>query len=186
MTPKHWQLDDIALLGVGWTFGGVLVCLALGFWVGRNQGSMRGIGSGLLLWGMGNLLAVLAVAVFVYVDSATLNLPVARCEPMPTVKGQPQHQLIHDLRLPGQPAREVSTRPTRGLCPEDQLGLEAWVSVRKSDLTGSAVSVQGEAADDDKPLALMATFGILGGIATLIGLVTRLLPGEGTAARRRR
>lgn len=169
MTPQGWLTDDIALFGFAWTFGGVLVCVAIGFAVGARRGAGAGIGIGLLLWGAGNLATAAMVLALLHLDTVPLALAPARCEPATDSRGQPQHALSYRTTRADGSAVEVSTPAAPGPCPEDEA--PRALRVRRDGLASHDPQLRAEAADDDLADAVMATWGLFGTVATLAGAV---------------
>lgn len=169
LTPSGWQLETFALAGAAWMFGGALLAVALGALVGHLRSVETGLASGLLLWAIGNLLTAAAVAVFVHVDSTVLQLAPSRCEPLPTVNGQPMHQQFY--RLAAAPdAREVSTPPAPGLCTEDQPTATLALRLRRDDIAAGRPLLEGDPADEEKAQVIMVVWSVFGGAGLLFAL----------------
>ena len=167
MTPQGWQFDNLVLVGVAWMFGGALVALPLAWWLGRRRDTEFGLGAALLLWGLGNLLVCAWVVVFIQFESRVLLLKPTRCEPSTDPRGEPQHLLFHALPASAGALREVSGPALPGVCPEGVAPTNA-LRVRNTDLASTTALLTGNPADDT-PRAVMATWGMFGGIASLMG-----------------
>lgn len=170
-TPSGLQLEDLLLAGVGTLFGGVLVAAAVGALVGRWRGGTAGLGTALLMWGVGNLLVAATGVVLVRFDSQVLNLPVARCVP-----ADGSHRPYRDLwlRLPaplvdGQP-RHVFVGRVPGVCSgDDSPPSDEPVRVRNDDFAAPRATIHGELEHDDKPVLIGVLWGVFGGAGVLMG-----------------
>ena len=170
MTPDGWLTSQVVMLGAAWIFGGALVAVAVGALVGRRKGTEAGIGSGLTLWALGNLAVVVLMALVVHVDSVVLHLEPTRCEPRTDSRGTAVRTLYHAVQRPGEPAHELQGPTQRGLCPEGGSAREA-LRVRRDALASPVLRIPSETVtgNDDTPLAVMATWGMFGGIGLLMG-----------------
>lgn len=168
MTPYGWMSDTIALAGIGWAFGGLLFCGALGALVGWWRGSVVGLGTALCTWGVGHVVSVVLMALFVQVDSLVLTLGTTRCEPDADHRGRPLQTRFHAVQRAGEPAHEVQSLSVRGVCGEDSPPAEA-LRVRKDALASPLPVIPGEPADSDTPLAVMVILGAFGSFALLGG-----------------
>jgi hypothetical protein len=166
MTPTGWMTDDFAAWGAAWMFGGLLLALPIGVLIGRWKGPEAGIGSGMLVWGLGNITISAMTVLFMQVDSKVLHLKPLQCEPGTDSRNRPLRTLTYGLQRPGEPARVVTTLCTRGLCPEGSPQADA-LRVRTDALASGAPRIAGEWADDDKPLAVMSIWGAFGAFALL-------------------
>ena len=168
MTPYGWMSDTIALVGVGWAFGGLIVCAALGVLVGWWRGSELGLGTALSAWGLGHIVNVMLMARFVHADSVVLTLESTRCEPDADRRGRPLQTRFHAVQRAGEPAHEVQALSLRGVCGEDKARAEV-LRVRKDALASTVPVIPGELADSDTPLAVMVILGAFGSFALLGG-----------------
>lgn len=184
MTPSGWTLNTVVAWGAAWMFGGTIVSAVLGTLVARRRGGTFGMGSGLLLWGLGNLMVALTAWVFVQSDSVVLTLTATRCEPSTDRQQQPLHTLYHGVQRPGEPAHEVVAGSQGGVCPESPMPVDA-LRVRKDALAGPDALVNAEWADADTPLAIIVTWSAFGGFA-LFGAALLLAHGASPALRSRR
>jgi hypothetical protein len=166
MTPTGWMTDTLAGWGAAWMFGGLFLAVGVGLLAGWRLGGVVGIGSGLLLWGLGNVTISVMTALFLLVDSTVLPLKPLHCEPGADARDRPLRTLTYALQRPGEPARVVSTETARGQCPQGAPEADA-MRVRKDALASTAPRIAGEWADDDKPLAVMAIWGAFGAFAML-------------------
>lgn len=170
MTPEGWLTTEVVMLGAAWMFGGALVAVLVGAVVGRRKGVETGIGSGLTLWALGNLLIVVLMALVVHVDSVVLQLEPTRCEPGTDNRGHAVRTLYHTVQRPGEPVHELQGSTQRGLCPEGGSAREA-LRVRRDALASPKPGIPAEVVtgDDDTPLAVMVIWGMFGGIGLLMG-----------------
>ncbi len=168
MTPAGWMLDPFVFLGFGWSFGGALLCAALGFLLARAHGPTLGVGSALLLWGLGNLLVAALVVVYVEVDSTVLTLQATRCEPSADRDGQPLRTWFYAVQRPGEPAHEARTVAESGPCPQAQLPAER-LRLRKDALASAAPLIAAEAVDSGAALAAAVTWGVFGVFGSFAG-----------------
>lgn len=179
MTPRGWLIDDFALLGVTWIFGGLLLSLALGAAIGMRRNATQGLSAGLLLWGAGNLLVSAAVVAYLLVDTVTLKLAPTRCEPQSAGVGKPAHRQYHAVHRPGEPAHEVAMPAAEGVCPETHIA-PVPLRVRRDALAASAPLIDADRIDD-RPLAIASIWGAFGAFSLLGGA---LLRGHGSSGRR--
>jgi hypothetical protein len=168
MTPAGWMLDPFVFLGFGWSFGGALLCVALGFLLGRARGPTLGAGSALLLWGLGNLLVAALVVVYVEFDSTVLTLQATRCLPSVDSRGQPLRTFFYAVQRPGEPAHEARTAPDSGPCPEGRLPAER-LRLRKDALASAAPLIAAEEVDSGAALAAAVTWGVFGVFGSFAG-----------------
>lgn len=161
MTPSGWTFNNLVALGAAWMFGGMIVGGLLGAWVGRRRGATRGMGTGLLLWGLGNLLVALLVWVFVQFDSTVVRIVATRCEPSGSTAKGPYFTLYYALQRPGEPAHEVTAGGRAGVCPESPMPVDA-LRVRKDALAAPTALIHADWADDDAPLAVIVTWSAFG------------------------
>lgn len=170
MTPAGWMLDPFVLLGFAWAFGGVLPCLVLGLLLGRARGPALGVGSALLLWGLGNLLVAALLVVYVEVDSTVLTLQATRCEPSADSRGEPLRTLFYAVQRPGEPAHEARTPPQSGACPEGRLPAERVpLRLRKDALAAAAPRVAAEEVEGSAALPAAVTWGVFGVFGSFAG-----------------
>lgn len=184
MTPSGWTIDTVVAWGAAWMFGGMIASAALGTLVARRRGGTFGMGSGLLLWGLGNLLVALTAWVFVQFDSVVLTLTATRCEPSLSRQQQPMHTPYYAVQRPGEPAHEAVTGSRSGVCPESPMPVDA-LRLRKDALAGPDALVHGELADDDTPLAIIVTWSAFG-VFALFGAGLLLAHGASSTARPKR
>lgn len=199
MTPSGWTLDNIVLLGVGTMFGGLFVAALFGVLVGRWRGGATGIGAAMLLWGLGNLTVCAMTVSYVQFESAVLTLALQRCEVQPPdSKGRPRRLMVYALP-PGAgasapagdalggtlaaPTREVRTPVALGACPQAIQGSDP-LRVARSDLHSTRNPVAGDWTEDDRAIAVAASWGVFGAFALLFA--TLLLGHELQALRGRR
>lgn len=180
MTPSGWLTNEVTLFGVAWMFGGALVCAPVGWLVGRRRGVELGIGSGLVLWGLGNLVVVGMMALLVHVDSVVVKAVATRCEPATDGQGRPERTLFHTVQQPGAPVHEWRGTTAPGLCPEGPPDV-AVLRLRRDALATSTLRIPAEpiVGDDDTPLAVMVTWGIFGAAGLLMGGLLSAQTGEG-------
>lgn len=180
MTPSSWSFDDLIPLGALWMFGGVVVASVVGLITGRvRRHAETGIGIGVLLWGAGNLLVVVAVAALVHVDSVATQLPIVACEPLPpSSKGKPYRRLT--VRLSDATGtRDLALAMDAGLCPEEP-ALAMPVLLRKDALPAGRPLV-GSKHDPEQVQVVMVVWGVFGAVGTLLGLGLLAATGRGRA-----
>lgn len=161
MTPSGWMIDNFVGWGAAWMFAGALLSVLVGVLVGRRRSVERGVGTGLLLWGVGNLLVALAVVAYMELDSTVVTLKATRCEPSTDNRQRPLYTLYYAVQRPGEPAHEVTARGQRGLCPESPMPVEA-LRLRKDALASPAALIEGDHAGDDAPMAVSVIWGAFG------------------------
>jgi hypothetical protein len=174
-------MDNFVAWGAAWMFGGALLSVLVGVLIGRRRGAGVGAGSGLLLWGAGNLLVALAVVVYMEVDSTVVTLKATRCEPSADNRQRPMYTLYYAVQRPGEPAHEATARGQRGVCPESPMPVDA-LRLRKDALAGTAALIQGDHAGDDAPMAVSVTWGAFG-VFAVFGASLLLAHGRGTPSR---
>ncbi|MFO1327536.1 MAG: hypothetical protein U1F56_24685 [Rubrivivax sp.] len=167
MTPHGWLTEDLAAAGVVWLFGGALLGAALGLAVGMARSTLQGLGSGLLLWGLGNVLVSAGVLAYLQHDSVELALPPLRCEALGDGAGMALHRIVLRAQRPGEPAHEVRHQLREGPCPE-LLGDPVRLRLRHDALASSVPDIAGDTIDE-RPLAIMAIWGAFGGFGLLAG-----------------
>ena len=170
MTPSTWMAENIAMFGFAWIFGSVLLLIPVGVLIGRFRGAEAGAGSGLLMWGAGNLLVCALMASYTYLDTVVVQAAATRCEPGTDGSGQPTRQFHFAFQRTGEPAHELQLKAEPGLCPESPEPSVA-LRARRDALASSTAIVPVEAEPSDLPLVIMVAWGAFGGMAVLIGLL---------------
>jgi hypothetical protein len=168
MTPDGWLTEDFAGWGALWLFLGALPAAGLAALVSRWKGVTTGAGSGLLVWGLGNLVVALGVALATQVDSVDLTLPLMRCDAGQDHRQRAERTLTYRLVQPGRAEREVALPTTRGRCPDEPMG-QTLVRVRKDTLASTAPRIKGEDAGAGNALVIMLLWGVFGSFAVLGG-----------------
>lgn len=167
MTPTGWLTDDFAILGALWIFGGVLLCVGVGAATGLLLGTEKGLGAGLLLWGLGNVAVAALTALYLWVDSTEVALHVARCEPLASSSGKPTHRLSFELERPGAAPRQAALQPIAGPCPLDT-DQPLQLRVRRDALGAGAGPLAAEVVDD-RPQVIAAVWAAFGSFGLLAG-----------------
>ena len=170
MTPYGWLTSDFAGWGALWMFLGGLPAAGLAALVSRWKGVVIGAGCGLLVWGLGNLLVVLGVALATQVDSIELRLPLLRCDAGQDHRQRAERTLTYRLAQPGRGEREVALPTVRGRCPDEPVG-PALIRVRKDTLASTAPQIKGEDVDAETALVMMLMWGVFGSFAVLGGVL---------------
>lgn len=170
MTPDGWLTDDFAGWGALWMFLGGLPAAGVGALIARWKGAIVGAGCGLLVWGLGNLLVALGVAVATQVDSTELTLPLLRCDAGVDHRQRAERTLTFQLALNNHAPREVYLPTTRGPCPDEPAG-SMLLRVRKDSLASAAPRIKGEEVGAQNALVVMLLWTVFGSFATLGGVL---------------
>lgn len=170
MTPDGWLTDDFAGWGALWLFLGVLPTAGLAALLSRWKGVEVGAGWGLVLWGLGNLMVALGVAVATQIDSVEVSLPLLRCDAGQDHRQRAERTLTYRLAQPGRAEREVALPTARGRCPDEPVG-QALIRVRKDTLASGSPRIKGEDAGAANAMVMMLLWGVFGSFAVLGGML---------------
>lgn len=184
MTPSGWHLDHIVGYGFVMAFGGLVVWGIVGALVGRRWGADKGIAWALLLWGLGNLTAPVAVAGYMLLDTSTLVLKPTRCDATVDSRNRSYRQLW--FTLPGPSERLIQGPRLSGPCDASD-GASYPLRLRKDDLASNRSPIASHLDDGESHWAIGVTLGGFGVVGTLIGglLLGHGRPGKADPAPRR-
>lgn len=175
MTPSGWVQNDIVLLVFAWMFGGLLlVALPAGLLVGRStRRAEAGIGTGLTVWGVGNLLTALVGTLWLQFDTVVVTLQPTRCEVRVDGKGREGYVLHYAVPAAsaGATTREAEGGLLlRGTCPpQADLARDrmAW-RARRDTLADPRAKVRLDDAEEGV-LPLVIIGSVFGGAGVLMG-----------------